>query len=98
MGEHNWLCRGDHIAVVSLLADGSGNGADDRARRDGRRVGSWSIGSEKGGGIAWPSGTFGQVLALPSCGGSDRGISPLAIGRNSGREKDLANPSVRASA
>jgi len=98
MGERNWVFRPERVAVVSLPADGPGNGADDRTRRDPRRVGSWSIRPEKGGGIAWSSGTLRQVLALPSCGGSNRSFSALAIERDSGREKDLAHPSIRASA
>ena len=98
MGERNRVFRTERFAVVSLPADGPGSGADDRTRRDPRRVGSWSIRPEKGGGIAGTSGTFRQVLALSSCGGSDRAISALAIGRDSGREKDLAHPSIRAPA
>src|SRR6516225_2946661 len=98
MGEYNRVFRGHHFAFVSLSTPLSGNGADDTTRRDRRRMGSWSICPEKGGGIAWTSHAFRKVLALPSCGGSDSSISALAIGRNSGRAKNLAHPSVRASA
>src|ERR1700749_4364644 len=95
MGERNRVFSGDPIAFVSLPADGPGNDADDATRRDPRRVGSWPIRPEKGSGIAWTSGTFRKVLALPSCGGSDCSISALAIGRYSGREEDLTRSSFR---
>ena len=98
MGERHGVLRGSPITLISLPADGPGNGADDKTRRDPRRVGSWPLRPEKGSGIAWTRGTFRKVLALPSCGGSDRSISTLAIGRDSGREKDLAHQSVRAPA
>ena len=75
-----WEKPGDAVgvrdaAVVPLSAGGARGGG---ARR--RRVGAGAFRAEAGGGAAGARGAFGEIVALPSHGGSLRAVPAVAFG------------------
>jgi hypothetical protein len=96
MGNRDRIFRGVYTALFSLPANRPGGRTD--VQHHDRRMGSRSACEKKGGGIARTRRAFRQVVAVPSRGGSEYAIPSVAIGRNSCREEDITDPSIRASA
>ena len=98
MGDPRDIFRGVDVALVSLSAIGRRNPTNAGREHATSGMDTRPLGEKAGGGIPGTRGPLGEVVAMPSCGGSQRAIFALEIGRNPGRETDFADPSFRTSA
>src|ERR1700722_1325962 len=95
MGDHYAIFRGAYLTVVSLPPVADGSCTDVRSRRTVYGMDSRAPGQNTGRGSTRSCRPLGQVLAVPSCGRSQRAVFTMAIKRIACRKTDFADPRFR---